>query len=48
MTTPRRASRPWLHLAALAASAAALVGVFALYARPDFLVMLSNQLWACF
>lgn len=39
---------PWLRLAALAAAAAALAGVFALYARPDFLVMLSNQLWACF
>lgn len=27
---------------------AALVGVFALYTRPDFLLQLSNQLWACF
>lgn len=25
-----------------------LVGVFMLYTRPDFLVQLSNQIWACF
>jgi len=25
-----------------------LLAVFALYTRPDFLVTLSNQLWACF
>ncbi len=27
---------------------AALAGVFALYLRPDFLLQLSNQIWACF
>ncbi|WP_275405257.1 hypothetical protein [Rhodoferax lacus] len=27
---------------------AALVAVFMLYTRPDFLVQLSNQIWACF
>ena len=27
---------------------AALAGVFALYTRPDFLLQLSNQIWACF
>ena len=27
---------------------AALVAVFALYTRPDFLLQLSNQIWACF
>jgi hypothetical protein len=26
----------------------ACLGVFALYTRPDFLVTLANQLWACF
>lgn len=26
----------------------ACMGVFALYTRPDFLVMLANQVWACF
>lgn len=25
-----------------------LGGVFALYARPDFVLNLSNQLWGCF
>lgn len=33
-------------LAALAL--AALAGVFLLYTRPDFLLQLSNQIWACF
>ena len=27
---------------------AALAGVFALYTRPDFVVLLSNQVWSCF
>lgn len=36
--------RALLPLAALALLAA----VFLLYTRPDFLVQLSNQLWACF
>ena len=26
----------------------ALLAVFALYTRPDFLVTLSNEIWACF
>ncbi|MDD0836987.1 hypothetical protein PSQ40_00235 [Curvibacter sp. HBC61] len=25
-----------------------LLAVFALYAQPDFLLTLSNQIWACF
>jgi hypothetical protein len=25
-----------------------LLAVFALYTRPEFLVTLSNQIWACF
>lgn len=35
-------------LAAWAAAAAALMGVFALYTRPEFLVTLADQVWACF
>ncbi|MEY4710789.1 MAG: hypothetical protein RIS88_239 [Pseudomonadota bacterium] len=31
-----------------AAVLAALAGVFALYTRPELLVTLSEQLWACF
>ncbi len=27
---------------------ALLLAVFSLYARPDFLVMLANQVWGCF
>ncbi|WP_431275833.1 hypothetical protein ACQ858_05935 [Variovorax ureilyticus] len=32
----------------LAAAAAVLAGVFALYTRPAFLVAMIDQLWACF
>ena len=32
----------------LAAAALVLLGVFALYTRPAFLVTLVDQLWACF
>jgi hypothetical protein len=28
--------------------ACALIGIFTLYTRPDFLVLLANQVWACF
>ncbi|MES2424694.1 MAG: hypothetical protein V4562_09705 [Pseudomonadota bacterium] len=31
-----------------AAGAAALLGVFWLYTRPDFMVSMANQVWACF
>jgi hypothetical protein len=27
---------------------AALLGVFALYTRPEFLFTLANQVWSCF
>ncbi|KAF1049120.1 hypothetical protein [Xylophilus sp.] len=36
------------RLAWTAAAALALAGAFALYARPDFVVMVADQLWACF
>lgn len=40
----RRLSRAaWLCAAALA-----LAGVFALYTRPDFVVTMIDQIWACF
>lgn len=32
----------------LAAAAAVLGGVFALYTRPGFLVTLVDQVWSCF
>ena len=31
-----------------AGAGVALLAVFALYTRPDFLVTLANQVWACF
>ena len=47
MTPP--ASRPGIRHALLGAAAVALLLlVFAAYLRPDFLVMLSNQVWTCF
>jgi hypothetical protein len=27
---------------------AALAGTFVLYSRPDFLLQMANQIWACF
>ncbi len=34
--------------AALALAAAVLALVFGLYARPDFMLQMANQLWSCF
>ena len=31
-----------------AAATAVLVGVFALYTRPDMMVLVSEMIWACF
>ena len=31
-----------------AGAGAVLMAVFALYTRPDFLVTLADQIWACF
>ncbi len=45
MTTAMRNARTW---AGYAAALLALAAVFSLYLQPDFLVGLSNQLWACF
>jgi hypothetical protein len=36
------------HIALAVLALAALAGVFVLYTRPDFLLQLSNQIWACF
>ncbi|MDO9434823.1 hypothetical protein [Hydrogenophaga sp.] len=37
-----------LHALGWSAAAAALLATFALYHRPEFLVSLADQLWACF
>ena len=31
-----------------ALAAAVLAGVFVMYTRPDFMVQMANQVWACF
>jgi hypothetical protein len=36
------------HITLVLLALAALAGVFLLYTRPDFLLQLSNQIWACF
>ena len=36
------------HLLAYAAALAVLLAVFALYTRPELMVTLSEQIWACF
>ncbi len=33
---------------ALALAAVALASVFGMYLHPDFMVQISNQIWACF
>ena len=35
-------------LLAWTVAVAASLGVFSLYVRPDFMVVLANQVWACF
>lgn len=37
-----------LKILLYAAAIGALLGVFALYTRPDFLMTLANQVWSCF
>jgi len=38
----------WRKLLAYAAAIAVLLGVFALYTRPELMVTISEQIWACF
>ena len=37
-----------LQIVAWLAAAAAMLAVFEMYVQPDFLLVLSNQVWACF
>ena len=41
----KRQHKKWL---AYGGTVLVLLAVFTLYTRPDFLVMLSDQIWACF
>lgn len=43
-----RALRLLGRAAALAVTVGVLVGVFTLYLRPDFMVTVANEIWACF
>lgn len=40
--------RLWQKWLAYGGAALVLLAVFALYTRPDFLVTLANEVWACF
>ncbi len=46
MTGRKRLGLSGLVVAGLAV--AALAAVFLLYTRPDFMVQMANQVWACF
>ena len=46
-TTQVRAPR-WRSWVLGAMAVAAALAVFALYTQPDFMVMLADQMWACF
>jgi len=37
-----------LKMAGWSLAILASLGVFALYTRPDFLLVLANQVWSCF
>ena len=40
--------RPGHRLLVWALAIGVLLAVFALYTRPDFMLSLANQIWACF
>jgi len=40
--------KPWQKVVGWSALAAALLGIFGLYGRPDFLLTVANQIWGCF
>lgn len=48
-TTPTPLALPvWLRALIWAVVLAALLAVFALYTRPEFMLTLADQVWACF
>lgn len=47
-TSTWTASPVWRRWAAAALALVVLLLVFALYGNPDFMVMLADQMWACF
>ncbi len=47
-TSPPQRPPAWRRWATGALALVVLLLVFALYGNPDFMVMLANQMWACF
>ena len=47
MTTPTP-QRPWRSWLATTLALLVLLAVFLLYTQPDFMLMLADQVWACF
>ena len=47
-TSPPQRPPAWRRWATGALALVVLLLVFALYGKPDFLVMLADQMWACF
>lgn len=47
-STPTPALRGWQRLAVWAVALSAMAGVFALYVQPEFMLLMANQVWACF
>ncbi len=48
-TTPTTLALPfWLRALIWAVVLAILLAVFALYTRPEFMLTLADQVWACF
>lgn len=45
-TTPPH--RPWRRWLAASLALAVLLAVFLLYSQPGFMLMLADQVWACF
>jgi hypothetical protein len=39
---------PWRRWLAAALALVVLLAVFMLYSQPDFMLMLADQVWACF
>lgn len=45
---PYPKQRPWRRWLATALALLVLLAVFLLYSQPEFMLMLADQVWACF
>ena len=45
---PHPQQPPWRRWLATALALLALLAVFLLYSQPEFMLMLADQVWACF